>query len=378
MCHHFRRDPSPDFFVSTRPGPRYQPKKSAARELIIELRKQNRSIYEISAALKEQGMGLSPTAVREVLKAEGFAALPRRLEAERTPGPQPTAEAVADARAFSLTPHSFTTQVGGLFLFVPDLVRLGADALAKAGRLPGSRKIPAGHALRSCLALKLWSIERKSHVMPLVTDEGLGLFAGLNVIPKKSFLSEYSSRIDPTMTSGLLAGWHQLVAGDNLFDASSFNLDFHSVPFYGEDPIIENHYVSMRSRSQPSVLAFLAQDAEGRAFCYSNANLRKGEAADEVLRFVEFWERHHGKPPRHLVFDSQLTTYVNLGKLDDLGILFMTLRRRTDKLMKEVYDLPWGLAVSGLSDEIESTENIGLPPRFRKKCRFQNWGPAFF
>lgn len=340
MCHHFRRDPSPDFFVSTRPGPRSQPKKSAVRELIIELRKQNRSIYEISAALKEQGMGLSPTAVREVLKAEGFAALPRRLETERTPGPQPTAEAVADARAFSLTPHSFTTQVGGLFLFVPDLVRLGADALAKAGRLPGSRKVPAGHALRSCLALKLWSIERKSHVMPLVTDEGLGLFAGLNVIPKKSYLSEYSSRIDPTMTSGLLAGWHRQVAGDQLFDASSFNLDFHSVPFFGDDPIIQSHYVSMRSRSQPSVLAFLAQDAEGRAFCYSNANLRKGEAADEVLRFVDFWKQNHGKLPRHLVFDSQLTTYVNLGKLDDLGILFMTLRRRTPKLMQEVYNLP--------------------------------------
>jgi hypothetical protein len=340
MCHHFRRDSSPDFFASTRPGPRSQPKKSLARELIVELRKQNRSIYEISAALKAQGMGLSPTAVREVLKAEGFAALPRRLESERTPGPQPTVEAVADARTFSLTPHCFTTQVGGLFLFVPDLVRLGVDALAKAGHLPGSRKIPAGHALRSCLALKLWSIERKSHVMSLVTDEGLGLFAGLNIIPKKSYLSEYSSRIDPRMTSGLLAGWHRLVAGDKLFDAHSFNLDFHSVPFFGDDPVIESHYVSMRSRSQPSVLTFLAQDAEGRAFCYSNANLRKVEAADEVLRFVEFWQRNHGELPRHLVFDSQLTTYANLGKLDGLGILFMTLRRRTPKLLQEVYNLP--------------------------------------
>jgi hypothetical protein len=58
--------------------------------------------------------------------------------------------------------------------------------------------IPAGHALRAALALKLWSIERKSHLMALVADEGLGLFCGLNVIPKKSYLSEYSSRIDHT------------------------------------------------------------------------------------------------------------------------------------------------------------------------------------
>lgn len=340
MCHHFRRNPAPEFFLATRPGPKVHPKKSAARDVIIALRKQNRSIYEISAALKEQGLDLSPTGVREVLKAEGFAALPRRLESERTPGPQPTVEAIADVRTFTLAPRVFSTQVGGLFLFVPDLVRLGVEALAKAGKLPGSRKIPAAEALRACLALKLWSIERKSHVMALVADEGLGLFCGLNCMPKRSFLSEYSSLVDPAMTTALLEGWHRLVAGDQLFDAHSFNLDFHSVPFYGDDPIIQDHYVSMRSRRQPSVLTFLAQDAEGRAFCYTNANLRKGEEAGEVLRFVDFWKRNHGQLPRHLVFDSQLTTHANLGKLDDLGVLFMTLRRRAPKLLKEIDDLP--------------------------------------
>ena len=38
LCHHFRRDPEPSFFVSTRPGPRSQPKKSAARDLVVRLR----------------------------------------------------------------------------------------------------------------------------------------------------------------------------------------------------------------------------------------------------------------------------------------------------------------------------------------------------
>ena len=60
--------------------------------------------------------------------------------------------------------------------------------------------IPAEHALRSCLALKLWSIERRSHIMALVADEGLAWFAGLNAIPKKSYLSEYSSRVSHTKT----------------------------------------------------------------------------------------------------------------------------------------------------------------------------------
>jgi hypothetical protein len=87
------------------------------------------------------------------------------------------------------------------------------------------------------------------------------------------------------------------------------------------------------------VLAFLAQDADGRAFCYSNADLRKGEEAEEIFRFVEFWKKHHGENPRHLVFDSRLTTYANLTRLDELGITFMTLRRRSASLLTEIQDL---------------------------------------
>src|SRR5436853_5092629 len=183
LCHHFRRDSDPVFFTSTRPGPRSQPKKSAARDLIIELRKQNHSVYEISEALKEQKSPLSPTAVREVLKEEGFAPLPRRLDQERPERPSPTIEPVADVRQFSLTPRTFTTRCGGLFLFVPDWVRLKLDALVQAAHLPGSKMIPADHSLRTCLALKLWSIERHSHVLAPVADDGLGTVAGRNAVP---------------------------------------------------------------------------------------------------------------------------------------------------------------------------------------------------
>jgi len=340
LCHHFRRQAAPVFFAAPRPGPHAQPRKSAAREAIIALRKRNYSIYEISAALKERTLPLSPTAVREVLKAEGFAALPRRLDEERPARPHATVEPVADARAFSLAPRRFQTRCGGLFLFVPELIRLHLTELAQAARLPGSQMIPAGHALRSALALKLWSIERKSHIMALVADEGLALFAGLNAIPKRSYLAEYSSRIDHAMTTKLLAAWQQPAAGAQLLAGRSFNLDFHSVPYYGEHPVIERHYVSMRSRRQKSVLTFLAQDAEGHAFCYANADLRKGDEAEEIFRFMAFWKRTHGALPQHLVFDSRLTTYGNLGRLDALGITFITLRRRSPQLRKEIALVP--------------------------------------
>jgi transposase len=340
LCHHFRRDADPMFFVSPRPGPRDQPKKSAARDLIVELRKRNYSVYEISESLKERQLALSPTAVREVLKVEGFAPLPRRADDERPDRPRATIEAVADVRRFAPIQQEFQTRCGGLFLFVPYLVRLSLETLATTARLRGTKMIPAAHALRASLALKLWSIERKSHVMALVADQGLALFAGLNAFPKKSYLSEYSSHITHAQNTALLAAYQHQIAGDALLPGRSFNLDFHSVPYYGEHPVIERHYVSMRSRRQSSILTFLAQDADGHAFCYANADLRKGEEAEEIFRFICFWEKTHGERPRHLVFDSQLTTYANLARLEKMDITFMTLRRRSAALLKEVMLLP--------------------------------------
>lgn len=279
ICHAFRRGELPAFFATAHPGRRQQPKKGRAHQQIVALRKRNYSVYEISQALKEQGRPLGVTAVREVLAEEGFAPLPRRLDEERPHRIGPDAQAAADVRDFALAPREFTTQVGGLFLFVPDLARLDAEALALEAKLPGSSMIPASHALRASLALKLWAIERKSHIMALVADPGLALFCGLNAVPKKSFLSEYSSRITPQRVTRLLALWHRQLSAEALVTGSSLNLDFHSVPYFGEHPLVEPHYLSKRSRRQPSVLTFLAQDADSRVFCYSNADLRRARRA---------------------------------------------------------------------------------------------------
>ena len=302
LCYDFRRGQLPDFFAVKRPGPRQQPKKNKVRDIVVELRKRNYSIYDISRALKEQGTPLGATAVREILVDEGFAALPRRLDEERPFGIGPTKEAVADVRNLILRAGEFTTKVGGLFLFIPDLIRLELDAVATNAKLPGSRRIPAGHALRASLALKLWSIERKSHVMALVADEGLALFCGLNAMPKRSFLSEYSSRITPQKISQLLSHWHTHLAGETILTGKSINLDFHSVPYFGEHPAVESHYLSKRSRRQPSILTFLAQDADSQVFCYSNADVRKGEEAEEIFRFIKFW----GTPAREPAPTSRL------------------------------------------------------------------------
>jgi hypothetical protein len=346
LCYDFRRGQLRDFFATTRPGPREQPKKSEARDQVLALRKRNYSLYDISRALKEQGTPLSTTAVREILAKEGFAPLLRRLDEERPVSVGPTMEAVADVRDFVLSPREFTTRVGGLFLFVPDLIRLDCEALALNVKLPGSRMIPAAHALRTSLALKLWPIDRKTHVMALVADAGLALFCGLNATPKKSSPAEYSSRITPQKVSRLLAGWHAQLAGETILSGESFNLDFHSAPYFD--------YLSKRSRRQPSIFTFLAQDADSQVFCYSSADIRKDEDAEEIFRFIKFWTRQHGNPPQHLVFDSKLTTYEQLDRLDDEGIIFLTLRRRSANMLAEI---------DGLAPSAWRTINLDVPNR---------------
>jgi hypothetical protein len=200
--------------------------------------------------------------------------------------------------------------------------------------------IPASHALRSMLALKLWSIEHRSHVMPHVADQGLGLLAGLNTIPKRGFLCEYASRVGHQQIVELQAAYYRQLHGEGFLDGESFNLDFHSIPYYGEHPLVECHFVAMRSRRQKSVLTFLAQDIDTRAFCYANADLRKGEESEEIFKFIAFRQRVHGALPRHLVFDSKLTTLANLARLDKMGITFMTLRARSPSLKREIALLP--------------------------------------
>ena len=171
--------------------------------------------------------------------------------------------------------------------------------------------------------------------MSAVLDEGLALFAGLNVVPKRSFLTEYSCRIVPACHAKLMRQWFDAMQGLGLEHGSSFDLDFHTIPFHGEDALLEKHYISKRSRKQKGILAFLAQDGDKRFFCYARSDLRKDQQNDEILRFVEFWKKRTGKLPEELIFDSKLTTYANLDKLNRQGIQFITLRRRTPQLVQE-------------------------------------------
>ena len=340
LTHQFRQNSNRAFFLPPQKGPQVSPKTDRIRDKVVTLRKQNLSIYDISRSLEETGQRVSPVAISLILKEEGFARLPRRRDEERLPGPRPGVAKVADVNQLDLSPRQFRTQFGGLYLFVPYLAQIPLEKLLEEAGFPGTEMIPAGQAMRSLLGLKLFGSARHSHVMSYVMDEGLSLFAGLNVIPKRSFLTEYSCRIDPASYPRFMRLWFDAVGQLGLARGSSFDLDFHTIPFHGEDALMEKHYVSKRSRRQKGILAFLAQDAEKRVFCYANGQLRKSEQNEEVLRFVQFWKDRTGKLPQELIFDSKLTTYGYLNEINQMGIAFITLRRRSSKMLQEIYQEP--------------------------------------
>ena len=342
LCHQFRHDPTKraGFFQALKHGPQTAPVRDRVRTLAIAMRKKNLSVYDIQRELAEAGHPASINALSVLLREEGFARLPRRPEHERPQRVKPKAAAVADVRSVSLAPGSFRTRVGGLFLFVPLMRQLDLAAVVRQAALPTSTMIPAEQAVRTLLALTLVGKERKSHVMDLVFDPGIALFAGLNVVPKRSYLAAYSSRIDRRGTERLMDTWFAAVHGAGLSRGPSIDLDFHTVPANAQVEPLEKHYVSSRSRSQKGILVFLARDATERVLCYSQAGIPKAQQPDEILRFVEFWTRHTGHPPEELVFDSQLTTYANLSTLNQQGIRFMTLRRRSKKMLATIWSRP--------------------------------------
>ena len=342
LVHEFRQNPGREFFLPTRKraASAEEKEKDSVRKQIIALRKQNLSVYDIRDAMKKDGVSRSAVTVGALLKEEGFARLPRRRDDQRPPSARPTVAAKADARELDLSPRDFRTKFGGLFLFLPALASLPFDRIMSQVGLPGTKMVPAGCAVRSLLGLKLFGTARHTHVMSAVMDEGLALFAGLNAIPKRAFLTEYSCRIDPHCYPKLMRRWFDAMGKLGLARGKSFDLDFHTIPFHGEDALVEKHYVSKRSRRQKGILAFLAQDGETRVFCYVNGELRKDQQNDEILAFVKFWKHRTGSLPEELIFDSKLTTYANLNELNQQGIHFITLRRRSRKLLQQAASQP--------------------------------------
>ena len=241
------------------------------------------------------------------------------------------------------------------------MARLGFDTLVGQAGYPGSRLIPARSALLSLLSLKVLDKERRSHIDDFNFDAALGLFAGLNVLPKKSYATDYSYRTERAHQRRLLAGWIAGLAPLLCPDAEAFCLDFHPIPYRGEPEVLENHYLPTRGKAGPSALTFFAHEPRSRVLCYANANLTRADQAGELLRFVEFWHEITGHDPHWLYFDSRLVPYAELAKVNERGIWFVTIRRRGAAIRRRLQAMPatdWHRAV------------IDIPKRRHRNIRY--------
>jgi hypothetical protein len=220
------------------------------------------------------------------------------------------------------------------------LARLGFPEIVRRAGYPGSRMIPATAALLSLLALKLLDKERRSHIDDFNFDEALGLFAGLNILPKKSYVTDYSYRTSRTQQQALLTGWVGALAPLLFPDAQAFSLDFHPIPYRGDDTGLERHYIPCQGKAAPSVQTFFALENASRVLCYANANLTRADQSGEALRFVDFWHGLTGTDPEWLYFDSKLVPYTEMSRINEHGIWFVTIRRRGASLMRRLQAVP--------------------------------------
>ena len=225
LCHQFRHSPEKraSFFRQPQRGPQSTPARDRVRDLAIAMRKRNLSVYDIQRELATTGHAISINTLTVLLREEGFSRLPRRADDERPPTVKPEIAEVADVRRLDLSPRSFRTRLAGLFLFAPLLDPIDLSAVVTAAHLPGSQMIPAAQAVRSLLAMKLIGAERKSHVMDLVMDQAIAVFAGINVVPKRSYLAAYSSRVDHRTCLRFMEAWLEQVEQAGLPRGPSFD-----------------------------------------------------------------------------------------------------------------------------------------------------------
>jgi hypothetical protein len=276
----------------------------------------------------------------------------------------PALPAVADRRLLSLAPGRLVRcRTAGLFLFLPLLAQLRFDRLVSQAGYPGSQMVPATSALLTLLALKLLDKERHSHIDDFNCDEALGLFAGLNVLPKKSYATAYSYRTGRAQQHRLLSGWVAGLAPLLFPQAEAFCLDFHAIPYRGEPEALENHYLPLRGKAGPSILTFFAHERDSRVLCYANANLTRADQPGELMQFVEFWHGVTGHDPEWLYFDSKLVPYAELARVNARAIGFVTIRRRGAAILRRLRALPaaaWHRAV------------IDIPKRRHKHIRYHD------
>lgn len=351
-----------ELFPMVEVGPKTRRTPEHIRKEIILRRSQNLSAKDIRDTMNQEGYKLSTSTVERVLADAHFPKLKRRSKLARgsTRKNQTIPDRSMPLDFIQLEPFRFDCPVVGVFFFLPYIIESGIIDILKQCNLPESSAIDSTRACLSMLLLKLIGNERLTHINAFDHEPGLGIFAGLNVLPKATYMATYSCR---TSDKILLDFQKQVVKRfkniyPDFYKSEFINLDFHSIPHFGEQSQMEKVWCGARGKAMKGANTIFAQDAESNITLYTNADILRKDEAKEILQFACYWKSIQGNIDETLVFDCKLTKYSVLDELDNDNVKFITLRKRNEKLLLET---------SQISDDKWQKTYLPIPKRKHKE-----------
>lgn len=328
-------------FPEVRLGPKGRRISEELRDQIVSLRRENISSSEICQKISQ---AVSISTIERILREAGFEKLERRTDRQRgvTRKNKIIPEQSCKLDFQGMAPFSVNCPVAGIFFFIPYILETGILSIVRDCHLPESSVISAEGAALSMLLLKLIGSERLSHMDSYDHEPGLGLFAGLNVLPKATYMGTYSCRTSEDMLMRFQERLLQrfLAVYPEMYSNGFINLDFHSIPHFGEFSEMEKVWCGARGKAMKGANTVFAQDSQSNVILYTRADILRREESEEIKKFVAYWKDQNGSLTDTLVFDCHFTRY---GVLDDLAneqVQFITLRKRSPALLENTRNIP--------------------------------------
>lgn len=351
------------FPAAPKRGPKQRRTPDYLRELVVSHRKTGLSCADIATKITAEGYKISVRTVENILADAKLPRLPRRTQAERgmTQSNETIALKSAPLDVDALEPFHIDCPVAGVFFFLPYVLESGIVDILQACSLPKSSAIDATQACLSMLLLKLVGSKRLSHIQSYDHEPAFGLFAGLNCLPKATYMATYSCRMSE---QGVMAMQQKVITQflqkyPSFYDSAFINLDYHSIPHFGDESSMEKVWCGARGKAMKGANTLLAQDASSNAVLYTKADILRRDEAQAIQDFIAYWREIKGDVKETLVFDCKLTTYTVLDEMAKDNIKFITLRKRNKTLLKD-------------TQAIEASEwkkiRINIPKRKHKSC----------
>jgi len=334
------------FFQTLRTGPKAVDREGDDAQLVVAYRKKMLSIPEIEILMAGVGHPMSAGLIGDILRENGFVRMPKRdratkEEISRESGYAQLAEApVSQAIAFNAKESAVPSKGVGLLCFLPIIKKYSIDAVIESSMYPGTSQIPKLNAILSFLALKLSSFERYGHDDAWCMDRGLGMFAGLNVLPKTTWYSTYSDKVTHGMNIAFMKECNRIWKENGLLGDTA-NMDFVAIPYWGDPDTFERNWSGKRRTALESIEAALAHDPDTGIICYGDTTVLHENQNEVVLEFLDFYhsDEKEDKKLKYLVFDSKFTVLEKLGELDSKGIKFLTIQRKSKSQQKKATEI---------------------------------------